>query len=44
MLLRNRVVIKVVFWFVGKHAVRQKIKMEFAPLYVREISLDQSND
>ena len=43
-LLHNWVVIKVVFEFVGKHAMRQTIKMEFAPLYMREISLDHSND
>jgi hypothetical protein len=44
MLLRNWVVIKVVFGFIKKHAVRQTIKMEFAPLYVREISMEHSND
>jgi hypothetical protein len=33
----------VVFGFVKKHVVRQTIKMEFAPLYVREISME-SND
>jgi hypothetical protein len=43
-LLCNWVVIKVVFGFVKKHVVRQTIKMEFASLYVREISMEHSND
>ena len=44
-LLHNWVVIKVAFGFVLIHAARhQSIKMGFAPLYLREISLGPSSD
>ena len=44
-LLRNWIVIKVAFGFVLIHTARHwSIKMVFAPLYLREISLGPSSD
>jgi hypothetical protein len=43
-LLRNWVVIKVVFGFVKKHDVRYRQSRWNLPLYVREISMEHSND
>ena len=45
MLLHNWVVIKVVFGFAKKHAVRHgQSRWDLPPLYLREISLDPSSD
>ena len=45
MLFRKWVVIKVTFRYTMKHGLRYEwIKMGFAPLIAREISLDHSND